>query len=101
MIWVLSLAAEILSYAMSVGRERYTGRPCTGVISRKKDASADEWFMTYENEAVGQHTVDLCGGVVFSNEVGLGNGELFGGFLVRVKPVIYDQRDERGSVVAN
>ena len=52
--------------------------------------------MTYENEAVGQHTVDLCGGVVFSSEVGLGNGELFSGFLVRVKPVIYDQRDERG-----
>ena len=44
----------------------------------------DEDYMTHENEAVGQHAVDLCVGVLFSSEIGLGNGELFGGFLVRV-----------------
>ena len=43
--------------------------------------------MTYENQAVSQHAIDLDIGILFSGEVGLGNGELFGGFLIRVKPV--------------
>ena len=94
MRWVLSLAAEIFSYAISVGRDRYTGRPCTRAISRQEVKSVDEDFMTYEDEAVGQYTVDLSVGVLFSSEIGLGNGKLFGSFLVRVKPVVYDQDDE-------
>ena len=84
---VFSLAGEILSYATSVGRVRYTGRPCARTIPCQQTASLDKDTIAYKNQAVSQHAIDLDIGVLFSGEVGLGNGELFCGFLIRVKPV--------------
>ena len=51
-----------------------------------KAVSSDKGIRTYGNQTVSQHTVDLDIGVLRAGEVSLGDGKLFGGFLVRIKP---------------
>ena len=52
--------------------------------------------MTHENQTVSQYAIDLDIGVLYLGEVGLGNGELFGGFLIRIKPVYGGVRIQAG-----
>lgn len=69
-----------------MGREIYTGRPCARTASCQQIESRDKAGATHGNNTIGQHTVDLDVSVLFSGEVGLREGELFGGFLIRVEP---------------
>jgi hypothetical protein len=38
----------------------------------------------YHGDAIGENAIDLGGSICFVHENGLGNGELFGGFEIRV-----------------
>ena len=58
-----------------------------------KTVSSDKGIRTYGNKTVSQHTVDLDIGVLRAGEVSLRDGELFGGFLVRIKPAHTTSKD--------
>ena len=95
-IWVILRWLPVEGGGQSRGRDpliRYVGgkgkvhRPSlykSGPMSG--NASGDKGMTTYASHTVGQHTVNFNIGVLLSGEVSLGDGELFGGFLVRVKP---------------
>lgn len=51
-----------------------------------RSTSQGKGAVAHRYNTVGEHAVDLNIGVLFSGEVGLRNGELFGGFLVRIEP---------------